>query len=112
MAILGYFGRRGAFAHVSAAAKAAAKNAVSRALASGVLVRPSECSACGGTPVGIAARGVVHAHHEDYGRPLDVVWLCPACHARAHRRLNAAADDGRAAERHAAERARRHGKAA
>jgi hypothetical protein len=26
----------------------------------------------------------VHAHHEDYGKPLDVVWLCPPCHRQRH----------------------------
>lgn len=25
-----------------------------------------------------------HAHHPDYSRPLDVVWLCPAHHRQAH----------------------------
>lgn len=27
----------------------------------------------------------VHAHHEDYSRPLDVVWLCPAHHGHTWR---------------------------
>ena len=27
----------------------------------------------------------VHAHHRDYSRPLDVVWLCPKCHHRLHK---------------------------
>lgn len=26
----------------------------------------------------------VHAHHRDYSRPLDVIWLCPKCHHRLH----------------------------
>ena len=26
----------------------------------------------------------VEAHHPDYSRPLDVVWLCPAHHKQAH----------------------------
>lgn len=31
---------------------------------------------CGRTPT--------HAHHEDYTRPLDVVWLCASCHRHRH----------------------------
>jgi hypothetical protein len=27
----------------------------------------------------------MHAHHEDYDRPLDVRWLCARCHATLHR---------------------------
>lgn len=26
----------------------------------------------------------VEAHHFDYSRPLDVVWLCRSCHMQAH----------------------------
>lgn len=29
-------------------------------------------------------RGKTHAHHEDYDRPLDVVWLCPMHHRWRH----------------------------
>ena len=27
----------------------------------------------------------VHGHHENYSKPLDVVWLCPAHHSALHR---------------------------
>ena len=28
----------------------------------------------------------VHAHHEDYSKPLDVVWLCPQHHSDVHKK--------------------------
>ena len=41
------------------------------------LPRPSHCSKCG-------TEGPVDGHHEDYSRPLDVIWLCRRCHSRQH----------------------------
>lgn len=35
-------------------------------------------------PCVFCGRTDVHAHHEDYSRPLDIVWLCPKCHHRLH----------------------------
>lgn len=28
--------------------------------------------------------GFLHRHHEDYNKPLEVVQLCPQCHAKRH----------------------------
>ena len=50
-------------------------NLVEKALAAGLLQRQS-CAVCGNP--------VAHAHHEDYGRPLFVTWLCSLHHAQHH----------------------------
>jgi len=38
---------------------------------------PGICSNCTYT------RGII-AHHEDYAKPLEIVWLCGRCHKRRH----------------------------
>ena len=55
----------------------AAHNAVCRAVRKGSLVKPNKCSLCGNA-------GRIEAHHSDYSKPLDVIWLCCECHKRAH----------------------------
>ena len=55
--------------------RAAANSAVSRAVASGRLVKTC-CIVCGETHV--------EGHHPDYSRPLDVVWLCAPHHHQIH----------------------------
>lgn len=61
-----------------------ARRAVQAAVKRGLLVRPSECSWCakpgGKHPTGFP----IEAHHEDYTKPLDVVWLCSGCHWLRH----------------------------
>lgn len=54
-----------------------AHSAVSNALRDGKLVRPRECESCG-------REAGLHGHHDDYARPLDVRWLCAACHRQWH----------------------------
>jgi len=60
--------------------KYAATNAVYNALRNGRLIK-SPCSGCGSVER-------VHGHHEDYTKPLDVVWLCPSCHGLRHAEIN------------------------
>jgi hypothetical protein len=48
------------------------------------LNRPDACEQCGRV-------GKVDAHHPDYARPLEVMWLCRRCHFRLHARLRKAA---------------------
>lgn len=54
----------------------AAHNAVARALRKGTLVRQP----CEKGPEGCGP-GTVHAHHDDYSKPLEVRWLCALHHA-------------------------------
>jgi hypothetical protein len=51
-------------------------NAVARAIRAGKLVR-GPCEECGTTDN-------VHAHHDDYSKPLEVRWLCAPCHGYTH----------------------------
>ena len=44
----------------------------------GKLTRPKNCSLCKRNNLKI------NAHHEDYGKPFDVIWLCNRCHLRIH----------------------------
>ncbi len=30
----------------------------------------------------------IHAHHENYTKPMDVIWLCRPCHGKRHREIN------------------------
>jgi len=53
---------------------------VQYAIRVGKLTRPTNCPECG-----VGTR--LHAHHEDYGKPLDVKWLCALCHGKTRRRL-------------------------
>ncbi len=55
-----------------------AHDAVRQALLKGVLIK-KPCSDCGSTQH-------VDAHHEDYGAPLNVVWLCRRHHVARHRK--------------------------
>ena len=48
------------------------------AIAAGVLKRPDKCSICGIS--GSVRR--IEAHHDDYMKPLDVIWACTPCHKR------------------------------
>jgi cell division protein FtsL len=55
--------------------RAKARLAVRNAIRHGDLVRPEHCQNCNATCK-------PDAHHEDYAKPLEVIWLCDACHGR------------------------------
>lgn len=62
--------------------KRAANTIVGNAIRDGRLIR-QPCEKCGYAEH-------VHAHHEDYAKPLEVMWLCRDCHGRRHREINEA----------------------
>lgn len=53
-----------------------ARKVVDAALVAGVLERPHVCSGCGCDD----SEHRIEAHHHDYSKPLDVIWLCTPCH--------------------------------
>lgn len=59
--------------------KQMARLAVYRAVKAGKLYKPSRCEDCGNNES-------LFAHHPDYSKPLDVLWLCRGCHALIHKK--------------------------
>lgn len=55
-----------------------AHSAVASAIRRGDLIRMS-CKRCNAEKT--------EAHHEDYDKPLDVVWLCNPCHKQRHKEI-------------------------
>lgn len=58
-----------------------ASGKVQTAIRKGLLIR-QPCERCGSTER-------IHAHHDDYSKPLDVMWLCPLHHRQRHKELGA-----------------------
>ena len=52
---------------------------VSWAIESGNIVKPSACCCCG-------ENRPLQGHHDDYSKPLEVIWLCSPCHNHFHSR--------------------------
>jgi len=59
--------------------KIKARQQVSDAVRKGKLMRGS-CTVCG-------SYKNIDGHHEDYSKPLDIVWLCKPCHKARHKQL-------------------------
>src|SRR5436190_12085390 len=57
-----------------------ARQMVHEAVSAGKISKPSRCQQCK-EPV---ASYLLHAHHIDYFKPLEVEWLCVDCHAKEH----------------------------
>ena len=52
-----------------------ARAKINHLIRTGELKRPLICERCGNP-------GDIRAHHEDYNKPLEVIWLCNPCHSK------------------------------
>lgn len=57
--------------------KKRAQHMVEKAIKKGILI-PSPCETCG-------SEQNIHAHHDDYDKPLVVRWMCQRCHHEWHK---------------------------
>lgn len=57
--------------------KGSAHNKLRRAVKNGLILRRDLCEI-------YQSSNYVHAHHDDYSKPLDVRWLCVSCHRKHH----------------------------
>ena len=55
----------------------AAHSTLERAIKKGIIKKPKLCPECG-------SNRKIEAHHHDYTKPLEVIWLCCACHRILH----------------------------
>ena len=53
---------------------------IATATRTGKLIRPKICSSCN-------EERKVQAHHPDYKKPLEIIWLCASCHKLLHNNL-------------------------
>lgn len=69
------------------AQRAYARTLVSQAVQEGIITRPGYCPNCQ-DPESPEEPQKPEAHHEDYNAPLDITWLCPACHGARHSEMS------------------------
>jgi len=62
-----------------------AQNLLEKAIKRGVIERKTNCETCGDSGTFKDGRSKIQAHHSDYNRPLDVMWLCQKCHHKWHK---------------------------
>jgi len=71
------FGKENVFYRGGVTQDDRARTIYQTAIKRGRLVNPKVCSVCGDNTH-------VSGHHDDYSKPLDVKWLCHACHYTWH----------------------------
>ncbi len=58
---------------------------VEKAIKKGVLIPSKSCEVCGAIKTFRDGRNGIQAHHNDYNKPLDIMWLCQNCHHEWHK---------------------------
>lgn len=61
-----------------------AQDILEYAIRRGDVKRQYVCERCGATGTFSDGRTKIQAHHPDYNKPLDVMWLCQKCHHKWH----------------------------
>lgn len=61
-----------------------ANDRLEKAVLRGRIKRPDQCEQCGASPRFKDGRSGIQAHHPDYNKPLEVMWLCQPCHHKWH----------------------------
>lgn len=62
-----------------------AQNILEKAIDKGIVKRQYTCQICGCSGKFADGRTAIQAHHCDYNKPLDVMWLCQKCHHEWHK---------------------------
>lgn len=65
------------------------QNLLEEAIERGIVKRKVQCEKCQNTPIFKDGRTGIQAHHCDYNKPLDVMWLCQKCHHEWHKKNRA-----------------------
>lgn len=61
--------------------KQEARMVVKKNIRLGLIIRPKICSQCE------QENKYIEAHHDDYTKPLKIIWLCKICHMSIHKNL-------------------------
>lgn len=70
------------------------QNLLEQAIEDGKIERKYTCEKCGANVVFADGRTGIQAHHCDYNKPLEVMWLCQKCHHEWHKNNKAVAFKG------------------
>lgn len=65
------------------------QNLLEQAIEDGKIIRKRFCEECGMVDPPGTKPTKINAHHPDYNKPLDVMWLCKKCHFEWHKKFKA-----------------------